>query len=212
MNPNTNNEPINTQPNNNPGQIVDTPGTQPQPQPPQTGPAPQAQFTPSVQQSPPTPTPPKKSKKLIIILIVIFVLLAGVGLYVLLAGSEDSAQTTTATPAQTNTADSDEELVGFSTTPTVENNDEVLADANLKAIHGQLEAYFAQNGHYPSTASSEVMPNADPAIFEVPENLSLTYTPTPETCTTETQDCTSYTLTLSRSDGSIISTKESLNN
>lgn len=94
---------------------------------------------------------------------------------------------------------------------------------DIKALHSQLEAYYAQNGYYPALAEVNTTtlagldadaltaPNSSTAIDS---NASTTakyrYAPTPGTCTTAAGDCTSYTLESLLEDGTTYS-KNSLN-
>lgn len=101
---------------------------------------------------------------------------------------------------------------------------------DIKAIHGQLEAYYAQNGSYPALAEwdtgSEATalfkgldqealrdPKAAAGTFVVattPSGTAYGYAVTPGTCTTAASDCTSYTLTANLEGGGTY-VKKSLN-
>lgn len=94
---------------------------------------------------------------------------------------------------------------------------------DIKALHSQLEAYYAQNGYYPALAEVNTTtlagldadaltaPNSSTAIDS---NASTTakyrYAPAPGTCTTAAGDCASYTLEALLEDGTTYS-KNSLN-
>jgi prepilin-type N-terminal cleavage/methylation domain-containing protein len=83
---------------------------------------------------------------------------------------------------------------------------------DIKAIHGQLEAYYAQNGSYPALAQvndatwrSTNMKGLDSEALKDPKGASAAlaatvsstaygYAATPGTCTTAAADCTGYSL------------------
>ena len=104
---------------------------------------------------------------------------------------------------------------------------------DIKALHGQLEAYYAQNGRYPTltnvndaTFRSANMKGLDAEALQDPKGSAQTlvaaaadnsyaYTVTPTGCDNTTTDCTGYTLTASLEgtiEGSDTYTKTSLNN
>lgn len=104
---------------------------------------------------------------------------------------------------------------------------------DIKALHGQLEAYYAQNGRYPTLANlndssfrSSNMKGLDAEALQDPKGSSQTlvasatansyaYTVTPADCDNTTTDCTGYTLTATlegQIEGSDTYTKTSLNN
>ena len=84
---------------------------------------------------------------------------------------------------------------------------------DVNAVHGHLEAYYAQVGSYPAMADvndatwrSANMKGLDPAALQDPKgssqalcaavsNTCYGYAPTPAGCTTAAGDCTAYTLT-----------------
>ncbi len=84
---------------------------------------------------------------------------------------------------------------------------------DIKAIHGQLEAYYAQENVYPTLANlnddswvSDNLKGLDLDALQAPggadNNLAATatenvygYVPTPEGCDNEDTDCDGYTLT-----------------
>jgi prepilin-type N-terminal cleavage/methylation domain-containing protein len=88
-------------------------------------------------------------------------------------------------------------------------------ETDIKAVHGQVEAYFAQNNSYPALAQlqdgtwrstnlkgldSEALkdPKAAATGEDTPAGTPTAsrygYTVTPNTCTTAANDCTGYTL------------------
>lgn len=94
---------------------------------------------------------------------------------------------------------------------------------DIKAVHSQLEAYYAQNGYYPALAEVNttnlagldgdalLAPNSTTAIDSNAATTSkYQYAPSPGTCTTAAGDCTSYTLEALLEDGSTYN-KNSLN-
>lgn len=106
---------------------------------------------------------------------------------------------------------------------------------DIKALHGQLEAYYAQNGRYPTltdmntdTFRSTSMKGLDDEALQDPKGSAQTlvaapaansyaYAVTPTGCdnTTTGGDCTGYTLTATLEgtiDGSGTYSKTSLNN
>lgn len=106
---------------------------------------------------------------------------------------------------------------------------------DIKALHGQLEAYYAQNGRYPtltnvndSTFRSTSMKGLDNealrdpkaasgnfTLVAAPAANSYAYTVTPSGCDNTTTDCSGYTLTATlegQIEGKSTYTKTSLNN
>lgn len=100
---------------------------------------------------------------------------------------------------------------------------------DVNAIHGQVEAYYAQNGKYPTLANvndatfrSANMKGLDAAALQDPKGSSQAvcasstatcygYTVTPSNCDNSTNgDCTAYTLTATLEAGGTY-TKQSLN-
>ena len=103
---------------------------------------------------------------------------------------------------------------------------------DIKAIHGQLEAYFAQNNSYPALAqlndsswrASTVMKSLDGEALKDPKGSAQTvaadatatsygYNVTTDAdgaCTTAANDCTKYTLT-AKQEGSTDFVKTNLN-
>jgi len=87
-------------------------------------------------------------------------------------------------------------------------------ETDIKAIHGQVEAYYAQNGKYPTLGNlndsswrSTNMKGLDPEALKDPKGTAQTlagtagansyaYAATPANCDNGTNgDCTGYTLT-----------------
>jgi prepilin-type N-terminal cleavage/methylation domain-containing protein len=104
---------------------------------------------------------------------------------------------------------------------------------DIKALHGQLEAYYAQNGRYPTltnvndaTFRSANMKGLDAEALQDPKGAGQTlvaapaansyaYAVTPSGCDNTTTDCTGYTLTATlegQIEGSSTYSKTSLNN
>lgn len=109
---------------------------------------------------------------------------------------------------------------------------------DIKALHGQLEAYYAQNGRYPTltnvntdTFRSANLKGLDKEALRDPKGPSTgsnayqlvaspaanayAYAVTPSGCDNSTTDCTGYTLTATlegQIDGSGTYAKTSLNN
>jgi prepilin-type N-terminal cleavage/methylation domain-containing protein len=106
-------------------------------------------------------------------------------------------------------------------------------ETDIKAVHGQLEAYYAQNGSYPfrddvnnATWRSTNMKGLDAEALKDPKGTAQTLTATPGTsppsygynpaqtddsaCTTAAGNCTKYTLTANLEGGGTFS-KSSLN-
>lgn len=103
-------------------------------------------------------------------------------------------------------------------------------ETDIKAVHGQLEAYFADlgEGSYPQLAElnsatwrSTNMKGLDEGALKDPKGTASTfaaastgttygYVPTPNTCTTALKDCVAYTLTATLEGGGTY-TKASLN-
>src|SRR5215207_9195377 len=92
-------------------------------------------------------------------------------------------------------------------------------ETDVKAIHGQLEAYYAQNGRYPTLANvndgtwrSTNMRGLDGGALQDPKGTAETlvaaaaanayaYTVTPSGCDNTATDCTGYTLTATKEGG-----------
>lgn len=94
-------------------------------------------------------------------------------------------------------------------------------ETDIKAIHGQVEAYYAQNGRYPTLANmndatfrSANMKGLDTEALKDPKGTAATladadgsnvysYEVTPSTCdnTATGGDCTGYTLTATKEGG-----------
>lgn len=109
---------------------------------------------------------------------------------------------------------------------------------DIKALHGQLEAYYAQNGNYPTLADlndradggfvKDNLKGLDEGAFVDPNNKTsdkelkatattnfYTYTTEPSTCDNATTPCSGYTLTADLEgtiDGSGTYSKSGLNN
>jgi type IV pilus assembly protein PilA len=100
--------------------------------------------------------------------------------------------------------------------------------SDVNAIHGQLEAYYAQNSKYPTLANlndatfrTANMKGLDPAALQDPSGANNTvvaapvakayaYAVTPSGCDNSTTDCTGYTLTATKEGGGTY-VKNSLN-
>ena len=105
---------------------------------------------------------------------------------------------------------------------------------DINAIHGQVEAYQAQNGKYPTLANlndqvaggfvATNLKGLDLAAFKDPNGTSnnlanaaaanvYSYVATPAACdnTPANGDCTAYTLTATLEDGTPLYVKSSLN-
>ena len=94
---------------------------------------------------------------------------------------------------------------------------------DIKAVHGQVEAYYAQNGKYPTLANlndstwrSTNMKGLDPEALKDPKGSAQTLTATPSStsysyavfasdgttaCDNTTTDCAVYTLTATNEGG-----------
>ena len=104
-------------------------------------------------------------------------------------------------------------------------------ETDIKAIHGQLEAYFAQNNSYPAMAEvndaswrGSNLKGLDGEALQDPKGSAQTlsaspsatsygYAPTKDdgsACTTAANDCTKYTLTANLEGGGTF-TKNNLN-
>lgn len=92
---------------------------------------------------------------------------------------------------------------------------------DIKAIYGQLEAYYAQNGAYPALAevNTTTLQGLDAEALKDPKGGALGatasannygYAVTPAGCTTSAKDCTGYTLTANLEGGGTF-TKTALN-
>ncbi len=102
---------------------------------------------------------------------------------------------------------------------------------DIKAIHGQVEAYYAQNGKYPTLTDindpawrSTNMKGLDESILKDPEGTKAILDPKPSlnvyaydvtatdksTCNNATKNCVQYTLTATLANGQAF-TKQSLN-
>ena len=106
-------------------------------------------------------------------------------------------------------------------------------ETDVKAVHGQLEAYFAQNNSYPDGGTSGIgsaswatanLKGLDAQALKDPKaqagqdaptsgtgsGTQYGYAPTPAGCTTAANDCTGYTLTANLEGGGTF-TKTNLN-
>jgi len=102
-------------------------------------------------------------------------------------------------------------------------------ETDVKAIHGQVEAYYAQNGRYPTLANlndatfrSANMKGLDAEALKDPKGSGSTlaagtgsatqygYDVTPSGCDNTATDCTGYTLTATKEGGGTF-TKSALN-
>jgi len=100
---------------------------------------------------------------------------------------------------------------------------------DIKALHGQVEAYYAQNGRYPTLTNlndsswrSTNMKGLDSDALQDPKGTAQTlvaapaansyaYAATPSGCDNGAGgDCTGYTLTATR-EGDVVYTKSALN-
>lgn len=90
---------------------------------------------------------------------------------------------------------------------------------DIGALHSQLEAYYAQNGSYPALADvndstwrttnlkgldAEALKDpkgSSQALAGTPSNTQYGYATNSGTCTTAAADCTSYTLTANKEEG-----------
>lgn len=169
-----------------------------------------------------------KRKKLIIITVVVALCLiaGGVATYFLTKREKDTASNTTTQSTSTNRTD-DAEL------KTPEDAAEVFAgqqnkakdaerSTDIKALYGQVEAYYAQNEHYPTFATlntpelrAQNFPGLDEGALQDPdgENTVLVTTPTAKayayavtndagaSCEANAKTCTKHTLTAILSDG-----------
>jgi prepilin-type N-terminal cleavage/methylation domain-containing protein len=96
---------------------------------------------------------------------------------------------------------------------------------DIKALHGQIEAYFAQNGYYPdlSNVTTTDLKGLDAGALVDPKGGSLVagagdashygYAPSKDdgtACTTAAKDCTKYVLTATLEGGGTF-VKNSLN-
>jgi prepilin-type N-terminal cleavage/methylation domain-containing protein len=92
-------------------------------------------------------------------------------------------------------------------------------ETDVKAVHGQVEAYYAQNGKYPTLANlndsswrTTNMKGLDADALKDPKGSAQTlaaaaaanvysYVATPSGCDNSTTDCTGYTLTATKEGG-----------
>lgn len=189
-------------------------------------PAPPAEVPPA---APPQPVPPARtpvasptgsSKKPILIVVAVLVLLAIIATVVILLGKSDktpAADTNNSTATTTTDAENQASINSHA--------DDAKRKADLSALQTQLEAYFAQNGRYPTLADvndatwrQANMPSLqagalqDPAassamLSAAPQKGSYSYEPKDNSggaCDDKTADCVSYKLTAYLSDGTTI--------
>lgn len=94
---------------------------------------------------------------------------------------------------------------------------------DIKAVHSQLEAYYAQNSWYPALAEVNtttlkgldkdalLAPGSTTAISSTASTTAkYSYVPSPGTCTTAAGDCVTYTLEALQESGTTFA-KNSLN-
>ncbi len=97
-------------------------------------------------------------------------------------------------------------------------------ETDVKALHSQIEAYYAQNGYYPDInnvtttdlkgldADALLPPNSTTGINATAATIdSYAYIAAPSGCTTAAGDCTSYQLTAVVEGGGGNIVKDSLN-
>lgn len=107
-------------------------------------------------------------------------------------------------------------------------SDDTERQTDIKSLHGQLEAFYAQNGYYPTLASmndatfrAENLQSLDEGAFKDPEGIDGTLVSEPiagfysyKTSDCSVSECASYTLTATLTgeiDGSSVYIKQSLN-
>lgn len=98
-------------------------------------------------------------------------------------------------------------------------------ETDIKALHGQVEAYYAQNGYYPTLAvvvaagglpglDAEALTPPGSGATQIDANASTTlkyqYAVTPANCDNSTTNCDDYTLEAALEGGGVY-TKTALN-
>ena len=105
-----------------------------------------------------------------------------------------STQNTPTTPAS-KTSSSTKQSTSTATV-NISQSDKDTANAHLHEIQGYLEAYWANNGYYPTKADYSTLSSAGATTdtFSFPAGIHFTYSPSPSGCTTAAQNCQHYTL------------------
>ena len=113
-------------------------------------------------------------------------------------------------------------ILGGQQTQSNTRQNDVERETDIKALHGQIEAYYAQNGRYPTLAQindttfrASTLKGLDADAFKDPAGSSKTLSDKPAknvyayqvtgdggaTCNNQSKDCTAYTLTATKDDG-----------
>lgn len=191
------------------------------------------------------PTPPSKGSllKKVLILAVVFALLGGIGALYAAQSSKISKLQTQVTGLQKDLADTKKQLEEAKTsTPSDEGTATSIfglqqkardteRNTDIKTLHGQIEAYYAQNGRYPTLVNmndaswrSVNMKGLDAEALSDPSGKqsvlkasatknSYSYdvkSSDDDECDNSTKDCAKYTLTASLEAGGTY-TKSNLN-
>jgi type II secretory pathway pseudopilin PulG len=163
-----------------------------------------------------------KSKKPLVILLIVVVLLLLAGGAFALTQMKDNKKTTT-TPTAPSAASQDDSVLAGQQAKARDSE----RQADINALHSHIEAYFAQNGYYPTLTElndrafrTTNMKGLDPDALQDPEGkdavlvakpLAKTYayaatakdgTECVKEVVSSSKDCFHYTLTATLSDGS----------
>jgi hypothetical protein len=163
--------------------------------------------------------PQKKSKKwLYVLLVLLLVALVGGGVWYMRQTKVDSLEKKVADlekqlDDEKKKNDEYESLFSPFESSDEPESDDTIRETDIKSIHGQVEAYYAQNGRYPTFANindsawrsvnmkgfdSENLKDPDGTeakLVAVPAKGVYAYEVTPEGCDNSSTDCSGYTLT-----------------
>ena len=178
----------------------------------------------------------KKLQKYHLALIILMLIAAGLGVWVLIQRQRQdvppSGRINNVTQDVTSNAgnnSSSESTVSSNSVETRKND--IERETDIKALHGQLEAYFAEQGRYPTLANinddtwrTANMKGLSEAAFKDPDGSGVHFSSAPSkgiyaylvagdgdtVCNNTTTDCTKYTLTATLANGDVYQ-KTSLN-
>jgi hypothetical protein len=194
-----------------------------------------------IQPSPTASNPQPSGKKRLIVAIVTSLIVLGIGVtaYFLLIKSDKKEATpskqpqSTASPTENSQANSTltKQKTDNSTPTTIQQEKDAERETDIKALHGQIEAYYAQEGRYPTLANindanfrKTYLGGLDKETLKDPNGTSNTiaakpakniysYQPTTSggaQCDNLSEDCVAYVLTATLDTGGTF-TKSNLN-
>ncbi len=109
-----------------------------------------------------------------------------------------------------NSKKSPDDLGSFASGSNANDEAGITAISNARSIRASLESYYANNEYYPAELNLKYFTGASPAMLQNPDGTTISYSPSPEGCTTANKDCTSYTVVAKRTSGEILETLKPL--